>query len=100
PDFSRLLGVNARGIIVTAASSQYDFISRFFAPSVGVNEDPVTGSAHCKLADYWSNILNKSELSAYQASERGGIVELIVRGDRVLLKGKAVTTLKGIWLAE
>lgn len=98
PDFAKLGLVQARGIIVTARGSDVDFVSRFFGPQVGVNEDPVTGSAHCKLADYWSRKLNKSDLSAFQASSRGGKLGVTVRGERVLLKGRAVTVLKGEWL--
>ncbi|WGL59786.1 PhzF family phenazine biosynthesis protein [Pigmentibacter sp. JX0631] len=100
PDFSKLLEIDARGVIVTAHSSNYDFISRFFAPKSGVNEDPVTGSAHCKLADYWSKKLNKKELLAYQASERGGIIKIFVNDERVILNGKAVTILEGKWLVN
>lgn len=97
PDFVALAAVEARGIIVTAASQKYDFVSRFFAPRVGVNEDPVTGSAHCKLADYWSVKLGKHNLCAYQASARGGKIDLEIVKDRVLLKGNAVTVMKGQW---
>jgi PhzF family phenazine biosynthesis protein len=89
-------GEDILGVIVTAKGSPpYDFISRFFAPRVGINEDPVTGAAHTALAPYWSGILEKDEMHAYQASERGG--ELIVRltGDRVHLIGQAVVVLKG-----
>lgn len=97
PDFSRLRKMKARGFIVTSQSQSnpYDFISRFFATGVGVDEDPVTGSAHCCLAPYWANKLGKSEFTAYQASERGGTIQLKVDGDRVHLTGKAVTVLKG-----
>lgn len=98
PDFEKLKQVDARGIIVTAPSNSYDFVSRFFAPRVGVNEDPVTGSAHCKLADYWSRRLGKNDLSAYQLSQRGGKINIRLQGDRVLLKGKAVTNMEGKWL--
>ncbi|KAB8040763.1 PhzF family phenazine biosynthesis isomerase [Silvanigrella paludirubra] len=100
PDFSRLLEVDARGVIVTTHSSKYDFVSRFFAPKLGVNEDPVTGSAHCKLADYWSKKLNKKELIAYQASERGGVIKILVNDERVILNGKAITILEGKWLVQ
>jgi PhzF family phenazine biosynthesis protein len=81
-----------RGLIVTAKSDvpEYDFISRFFAPACGVNEDPVTGSAHCALGPYWSKKLGKTSLVAYQASERGGIVRMKTLEDRVLLEGQAV----------
>jgi len=97
PDFGALADVPVRGVIVTARSSTptYDIVSRFFAPAVGVNEDPVTGSAHCCLAPFWAKRLGKQELVAYQASTRGGLLHLAVRGDRVRLGGKAVTVLSG-----
>jgi len=85
-----------RGVIVTASSQQYDFISRYFAPWVGINEDPVTGSAHTVLAPYWSKILEKKEMLAYQASSRGGTLTVRLTGnDRVELIGSAVIVLKG-----
>jgi PhzF family phenazine biosynthesis protein len=92
PDFTALSKLPGRGVIVTCGSESagFDFLSRFFAPSAGVNEDPVTGSAHCALGPYWQVKLGKSDFSAYQASERGGVVKLSVRGDRVLLRGQAV----------
>ncbi|MBM4091731.1 MAG: PhzF family phenazine biosynthesis protein [Planctomycetes bacterium] len=97
PDFARLAQIEVRGVIVTARSSspEYDFVSRFFAPWAGINEDPVTGSAHCCLAPYWQARLGKSEMTAYQASARGGVVRVRVHGDRVILGGQAVTVLKG-----
>lgn len=97
PNFSLLATVPARGVIVTsrATSPGYDFVSRFFGPQVGVNEDPVTGSAHCCLAPYWSKKLGKDEMMGYQASARGGIVRVRVSGDRVYLGGQAVTVLRG-----
>ncbi len=97
PDMALLRGVDARGVIVTAASDQpnVDFVSRFFAPRFGVDEDPVTGSAHCSLAPYWSERLGRTELVGYQASRRGGIVGTRLRGDRVELTGKAITVLRG-----
>lgn len=97
PDFTALAAVAARGIIVTslAASPPYDFVSRFFAPQSGVNEDPVTGSAHCCLGPFWKKRLNKNEFVAYQASARGGVVRVRVSGDRVYLGGRAVTILRG-----
>ena len=81
-----------RGVIATAKSDSpnFDFVSRFFAPAVGVNEDPVTGSAHCALGPYWQERLGKTVFTAYQASQRGGTVELEVLGQRVLLRGEAV----------
>jgi PhzF family phenazine biosynthesis protein len=91
--------IDCRALIVTAkGDDHYDFISRFFGPRVGVNEDPVTGSAHCKLAHYWQQKLNKNTFLAYQASERGGEIQISIKGDRVLLTGKAVTILEGNWL--
>ncbi len=97
PDFALLRGVNVRGVIVTASASTpgYDFVSRFFAPAVGVDEDPVTGSAHCCLGPFWAARLGKTELSAYQASARGGALQVRVAGDRVFLGGRAVTVLRG-----
>jgi len=98
PDLGALARVDARGVIITAAAdggSDFDFVSRFFAPGVGIAEDPVTGSAHCSLAPYWSERLGKSELVAYQASARGGIVRVAMAGDRVLLQGKATLVARG-----
>lgn len=97
PDFSLLKTLPVRGTIVTslATSSDYDFVSRFFAPRVGVNEDPVTGSAHCTLGPFWSKRLGRNEFLAYQASERGGVLRIRVAGDRVYLGGRAVTILRG-----
>ena len=97
PDF-RLVGeLPYMGVIVTAkgGSRDYDFASRFFAPAVGVPEDPVTGSAHCLLAPYWAARLGKTQLTGYQASARGGIVRVKALGQRVALSGSAVTTLRG-----
>lgn len=97
PDFARLARIPVRGVIVTARSDdpRYDFLSRFFAPAAGINEDPVTGSAHCSLAPYWAERLGKSNLSGYQVSARGGGVRVHVVGERVLLCGRAVTVLAG-----
>ena len=78
-----------------AETDGFDFVSRFFAPRAGVNEDPVTGSAHCALGPYWGERLGKRELLAYQASARGGVVRVRVAGDRVALGGQAVTVLQG-----
>ena len=98
PDIAKLMKIECRGIIVTTkGTGPYDFVSRFFAPKVGVNEDPVTGSAHCKLAHYWQQKLHKSDFLAYQASTRGGEIRLSIVGDRVHLTGQAVTILKGDW---
>ncbi|MEM7131685.1 MAG: PhzF family phenazine biosynthesis protein [Chloroflexota bacterium] len=101
PDFGRLKAVETRGIIVTSRSDrpEFDMISRFFAPGAGIDEDPVTGSAHCCLTDYWAPKLNKPKLVAYQASERGGTIKVEYRGPRVLLMGQAVTVLRGELLA-
>ncbi len=97
PNFSALANVKARGVIVTsrATSADYDFVSRFFAPRVGINEDPVTGSAHCTLAPYWQQKLGKDEMIGYQASARGGIVRVRVLGERVILGGQAITVMRG-----
>ena len=95
PDFTRLKALPVRGIMVTSRASTpgFDFVSRFFGPAVGIDEDPVTGSAHCCLGPYWSKRLGKTEMLAYQASARGGVVGVTVMGDRVRLRGKAVTVL-------
>jgi PhzF family phenazine biosynthesis protein len=96
PDIGLLRRLPVRGVIVTSrGSGEYDFVSRFFAPAVGVDEDPVTGSAHCCLGPFWSARLGKQEMLAYQASARGGVVRVRVEGDRVLLGGQAVTVLRG-----
>ncbi len=97
PNFSLLSELPVRGVIVTARSETtgFDFVSRFFAPGSGVNEDPVTGSAHCCLGPYWAKRLGKTEFLAYQASPRGGVVRVRLNGDRVLLGGQAVTVLRG-----
>lgn len=97
PDFSQLRTIGVRGVMVTsrATSLGYDFVSRFFAPGSGIDEDPVTGSAHCCLGPFWSKRLGKSELVAYQASKRGGTIRVRVDGDRVYLSGQAVTVLRG-----
>jgi PhzF family phenazine biosynthesis protein len=97
PDLGRLAQYEARGVIVTApsANAERDFVSRFFAPRVGVPEDPVTGSAHCCLAAYWSRRLGKTSFLAHQVSARGGALRVELRGDRVGLGGRAVTVLRG-----
>src|SRR5213082_2150927 len=97
PDFTALRRVEARGVMVTsrAATPGYDFVSRFFAPRVGVDEDPVTGSAHCALTPFWSERLQRSEMTAIQASRRGGVLRVRLAGDRVGLGGQAVTVLRG-----
>jgi PhzF family phenazine biosynthesis protein len=98
PDFTLLERI-PRGVIVTSRATDYDFVSRFFAPAAGINEDPVTGSTHCCLGPFWRARLNKTEFVAYQASARGGVVRVRLEGDRVLLGGQAVTVLRGELLA-
>jgi PhzF family phenazine biosynthesis protein len=95
PDFAALAGLEARGVIVTAPGTDCDFVSRCFFPKLGVNEDPVTGSAHCQMAPYWASRLGRMNLRARQISPRAGRVECRVRGDRVELLGQAVTCLVG-----
>ncbi len=97
PDWAALGRVECRGITVTSrsASNDYDFVSRFFAPSSGILEDPVTGSSHCCLGAFWGARLHKTELVAYQASTRGGVVKMKLVGDRVLLGGQAVSVMHG-----
>jgi PhzF family phenazine biosynthesis protein len=97
PDFPLLATAGARGVIVTARSEDpaFDFVSRFFAPALGIDEDPVTGSAHCALAPFWAKRLHKEKMNAYQASRRGGIVRCRLEGGRVFLGGQAVTVLRG-----
>ena len=97
PDLNQLARLPVRGVIVTARSESgsYDFVSRFFAPAAGVPEDPVTGSAHCGLAPFWAERLNRAELVGYQASQRGGVVRVRLEKGRVRLGGQAVTVLRG-----
>ncbi len=95
PDFRALKAAVPEALIVTAPSRSHDFMSRFFAPSLGVDEDPVTGSAHCILTPYWSARLDKAEMRAFQASARGGELTCVLRGDRVQLTGPAVLYLTG-----
>jgi predicted PhzF superfamily epimerase YddE/YHI9 len=96
PDFAALSALDMRGLIVTSrGASGYDFVSRCFFPAVGIDEDPVTGSAHCALAPYWAERLGRAEMTAYQASPRGGEVRVRLAGDRVFLSGQAVTVLEG-----
>lgn len=97
PDYHLLSTIDTRGIIVTSnsESEEYDFVSRFFAPSSGINEDPVTGSAHCCLGPFWGRKLAKKTMTGYQDSKRGGVVHVTLKGDRVLLGGRAVTIFKG-----
>lgn len=97
PNIALLAAIPVRGVIVTARAStpEFDFVSRFFAPRLGVDEDPVCGSAHCCLGPYWGGLLNKTDLVGYQASPRGGVVRVRLRGSRVRLGGHAVTVLRG-----
>lgn len=97
PDFAKLRAIHMRGVIVTSTSAEarFDFISRYFAPGAGIDEDPVTGSAHCCLGPYWGEQLGKADMTAFQASKRGGIVHVRVDGDRVFLGGLAVTVMSG-----
>lgn len=97
PDFSVLANLPVQGIIATsrADSGEFDFVSRYFAPAIGINEDPVTGAAHCLLGPYWQESLGKSQFLAYQASARGGIMKVRCEGDRVYLSGQAVTVMRG-----
>ena len=97
PNYVELRNIAVRGVMLTARSEspEYDFVSRFFAPGSGIDEDPVTGSAHCCLGPFWAERLRKEDLVAYQASKRGGVIRVSVRGDRVKLGGQAVTVLEG-----
>jgi PhzF family phenazine biosynthesis protein len=97
PDFARLRRVETRGVVVTSRSDdpRFDFVSRFFAPAAGVDEDPVTGSTHCCLGPYWSEQFGKTEMTAFQASVRGGVLRVRVHGGRVILGGQAVTVMSG-----
>ncbi len=92
PELKHIRKLDSRGLIITSVSDcrGYDFVSRFFAPNAGIDEDPVTGSAHCCLCPFWSRRLGKKELTGYQASERGGLVNTRLFGKRVFLSGKAV----------
>lgn len=101
PDLGALATVDTRGVIVTAPATapEYDFVSRFFAPRAGIDEDPVTGSSHCCLGPYWAPRVGKQEMTGYQASARGGIVRVRLDGDRVHLGGHAVTVLRGVLIA-
>lgn len=99
PDVSALSRLDARGIIVTAPGDAHDFVSRFFAPRVGIAEDPVTGSAHCALGPYWAERLNRPDLVGFQASARGGVVRVRPEGDRVWIGGQAVTVMALMLLA-
>ncbi|WP_242171220.1 MULTISPECIES: PhzF family phenazine biosynthesis protein [unclassified Pseudomonas] len=96
PDFARLKGLPKRGIAVTAKSTRFDFVSRWFGPNVGVNEDPVTGSAHTSLAPFWAERLGKSLLTAEQGGKRRGQLRCELKGDRVIISGHAVLYLQGV----
>ncbi len=97
PDLRALRELHPVGVAVTAIAdgSEFDFVSRFFAPNAGIDEDPVTGSAHCSLGPMWGARLGKSEMTAYQASSRGGVVRIRLAGDRVILGGRAVSVMRG-----
>jgi PhzF family phenazine biosynthesis protein len=95
PNHHLLRQLPVRGVIVTAVGRDYDFVSRFFAPGSGIDEDPVTGSAHSALAPFWSKRLGKTEMTGFQASARGGVVKVRVAGDRVYMSGQAVTVMRG-----
>jgi PhzF family phenazine biosynthesis protein len=101
PDHSKLRKIPVRGVIVTARSSspEFDFISRFFAPGSGIDEDPVTGSAHTALGPYWGAKLGRTEMTGYQASARGGVVRVRLKDDRIILGGQAVTVMQASLLA-
>ena len=101
PNFRAMAQIDSRGVIVTsrASTADYDFVSRCFYPQVGIDEDPVTGSAHCVLAPFWAQRLGKTEFRAYQASRRGGALHVQLIGDRVKLGGQAVTVMRSEWLA-
>jgi PhzF family phenazine biosynthesis protein len=96
PEFAVIKNLTKEDIIVTSVASTpgFDFVSRFFAPSIGIDEDPVTGSAHCVLAPYWQGRLGKTEFKAYQASARGGVLRVRLAGDRTFISGQAVTVFK------
>ena len=96
PDFEAVLGLDGQGLIISAQSNQYDFVSRYFCPKYGINEDPVTGSAHTTLIPYWADKLNKSSLTAKQVSKRGGELYCQNLENRVLIGGNAVLYMKGL----
>ncbi|MCK5370507.1 MAG: PhzF family phenazine biosynthesis protein, partial [Cyclobacteriaceae bacterium] len=95
PDFVNMTNIEQLGVIATAPGDNVDFVSRFFAPKAGINEDPVTGSAHCMLIPYWADRLGKSKLDALQLSKREGKLSCKFKGERVEIAGKAVTYLVG-----
>jgi PhzF family phenazine biosynthesis protein len=95
PNISEIAKIDARGVIVSSISENFDFVSRFFGPNCGVNEDPVTGSAHTTLTPFWAEKLGKTKLTAKQISKRGGVLECEIKNDRILISGKCKTYLKG-----
>ena len=95
PDLAKLAALDCFGVIATAPGKSVDFVSRFFAPKAGINEDPVTGSAHCTLTPYWAKRLGKPRLRAEQLSPRGGRLWCEVDGDRVSIAGHAITYMRG-----
>ena len=99
PEIERLIALLAKlpglGVLITAPGVRHDFVSRYFAPSIGINEDPVTGSTHCLLIPYWAARLDKTELSAFQCSARGGELHCRLQGERVKIAGQAVLVSKG-----
>jgi len=95
PEFHVLEKLHPAGVAITAPGEDSDFVSRYFAPSYGIPEDPVTGSTHCSLAPYWGERLGKTSLHARQVSQRGGELWCELKGDRVIIKGQAVLTLRG-----
>ena len=95
PDFRRLRTLDLRGVIVTALGKRSDFVSRFFAPNFGIDEDPVTGSAHCTLAPYWAERLGKLEMNARQLSKRSGSLRCRVNADRVFISGRTIAYMEG-----
>ncbi|NER81405.1 MAG: PhzF family phenazine biosynthesis protein [Leptolyngbya sp. SIO1D8] len=101
PDFGMMKTLPAQGVIVTALAddAEFDFVSRYFAPAIGVNEDPVTGAAHCSLTPYWQAKLDKPDFMAKQISDRGGVLKVQFQGERVFISGQAITVLKGMLLS-
>lgn len=96
PDFAALARLPWQGVIITARGEEHDFVSRFFAPAIGIDEDPVTGSAHCSLIPYWSQRLNKLQMRAYQCSARGGELWCRLQGDRVIIAGQSRLVASGV----
>ena len=95
PDFKKLSEINSRGVVISAPGNEVDFVSRCFFPQTGINEDPVTGSAHTMLISYWAKKLDKTELKAYQLSDRGGVLDCKLENDRVLISGKSIIYFEG-----